>query len=175
MKKSRRLAVCAVLSALSVVIMLCAYFPYLTFALPALAGLLMPVAVIEINKKWAFGCFLSTALISLLICEKEAAVLFAFFFGWYPILKSSLERLRSKFVECIIKFAVFNVSIVAAYSILVLLFDFSLESLGFEGKLTLSLFAALGNVVFFVYDIGATRVITLYINKYRDIVRKLIK
>ena len=81
MKKSKRIALCGMLSALSLVIMLVAYFPYLTYTLPALAGIMFAIVMVEIGPKWAWGSFVTTAILSLLLCEKEAAVIFVAFFG----------------------------------------------------------------------------------------------
>ena len=108
MKQSKKVALCGVMTALSVVIMLAAYFPYLTFALPALAGAVFCVVMIEIGTKWAFGGFVTAAILSVLFCEKESSMMFTCFFGFYPILKSYYEKIRSRAVEYIVKFATFT-------------------------------------------------------------------
>ena len=52
MKNSKKITFSAIMAALATVIMLVSYFPYLTYAVPAIAGLCIMVVVIEINKKW---------------------------------------------------------------------------------------------------------------------------
>ena len=54
MKNTNKITLCALLSALAVVLMLTAYFPYLTYAVPAFAGLCIMAVLIEIGPKWAF-------------------------------------------------------------------------------------------------------------------------
>lgn len=63
--------------------------PIGTYALPAIAGVLLIVAVIEIGAKWAWMIYAAVAVLSLLFAaDKEAALLFVLFFGYYPVLKS---------------------------------------------------------------------------------------
>ena len=92
MKKSGRVALGGMMASLSLVVMLAAYFPYVTYALPALAGCFLVIISIEINKKWAFVVYAAVGALSFLVCEKEAAVLYIFFFGYYPILKAVFEQ-----------------------------------------------------------------------------------
>ena len=90
--------------------------PIGTYALPAIAGVLLIVAVIEIGAKWAWMIYAAVAVLSLLFAaDKEAALLFVLFFGYYPVLKSFLERISNKVLSWISKFAVFNVAVVACF------------------------------------------------------------
>ena len=58
MKQSSKCAIGGIVSALSLVLMISvAIIPFLTYALPALAGVLIIFIVIEIDKKWAFGVY----------------------------------------------------------------------------------------------------------------------
>ena len=76
-KKSSKTAVGGVITALSIVLMfLTSVIPTLTYALPAAAGFLITLIVIEIDKKWALGVYVAVSLLSvLLIADKEAAVI----------------------------------------------------------------------------------------------------
>ena len=75
MKKSKRIALCGMLSALSLVIMLVAYFPYLTYTLPALAGIMFTDLVHKQEIEFSFKTFMKygsiisipTLLVSLLM------------------------------------------------------------------------------------------------------------
>ena len=56
------------IAALSVTIMLStAVIPYLTYALPAMAGVLLVLMVIEINKSWALCTYVAVSILSFLI------------------------------------------------------------------------------------------------------------
>ena len=89
-----------------------------TFALPALAGLLMIMIVIEMGARWAWPTFAVVAILSVFfVPDKQAALLYVIFFGYYPILKALIERLKNKIVQWVLKYAVFNAAIVSAYFI----------------------------------------------------------
>ena len=175
MKKSGKIALCGIFGALAVVIMLTAYFPYATYAIPAVAGMLFAVINIEAGAKWAFGAYASAAIITLIFCEKESAMIFVFFFGYYPILKGIIEGKNFGVLEKVIKHIIFSLTMVAAYVIIVNVFGIPLDETGEFGKWFSLVFLLLGNVVFYIYDIGLTRVIMLYINRYHTKISKLFK
>ena len=78
MSKSGKIALGGLLTALGVVLMfLTGLIPIGTYALPAIAGVLLIVAVIEIGAKWAWMIYAAVAVLSLLFAaDKEAALLF---------------------------------------------------------------------------------------------------
>ena len=67
MKKNSKLTLSAMMAALASVFMLLSYFPYLTYAIPALAGLFIMVIVIEIDCKWAIGGYIASAFLVFLL------------------------------------------------------------------------------------------------------------
>ena len=87
-KNSTKTAIGGIIAALSIVLMLLtSAIPTLTYAIPAIAGLLLVIIVIEVNKKWAFGVYFVVGVLSmLLVADKEAAVMYVMFFGYYPII-----------------------------------------------------------------------------------------
>jgi hypothetical protein len=151
--------------------------PLFVYALPAAAGTLMIIIVIEISRSWAFVTYISVGLLSLLITpDKEAAILFILFFGYYPIMKSLLEKLKSKLIEIVSKLAIFNCGIVAAYFLLIHVMGMAevLENLGEYGEYGAYILLAVGNAIFVVYDIALTQLISSYMNWFRPkILRKL--
>ncbi len=175
MKKSKRIALCGMLSALSLVIMLIAYFPYLTYTLPALAGIMFAIVMVEVGAKWAWGSFVTTAILSLLLCEKEAAVIFVAFFGYYPIVKANLERISLKIVEYIVKFLLFNIAVVVAYLVIIYIFSIPIENMGQFGQYTLLILLGLGNVVFVIYDFALSTAYQEYMLKLHPKVKKILK
>ena len=67
--------------------------PLLVYALPALAGSLLVIIVIEISMKWAFVTYTTVGILSLFTTSnKEAAVLFIMYLGYYPIVISLFEK-----------------------------------------------------------------------------------
>ena len=163
------LAFCAVITALSLVMMfMTGLLPFMTYALPGIAGMLTAAVVIESSKKWALYVYAATSAVSLMIApDKEAAVIYAASLGYYPILKSVIERIGKKPVEWVIKLAVFNAAIVAAYAVLMKLMVPAGVAEEF-GDIGIPVLLLLGNITFIVYDIALTRMITLYLIKIRD-------
>lgn len=176
MKQSSKTAVCGMVTALSVVIMLLTVIPVFTYAAPAFAGILLMIIVIEINKKWAFSVYVAAGILSLLLAtDKEAAVMYVAFFGYYPIVKAVIENKFKGIIEWIIKFLIFNITMIAAYFVMIKIFGLSMEDMNELGKYGPLILLALGNVVFYVFDLAITRLVTLYILKWQKSFRKLFK
>ena len=81
MKHTGKIAVGGIISALALAVMYVSYFPYLTYAVPAIAGTILIVIVIEIDFKWAMLVYAVIAVLSMFLMEPEAKILFTFFFG----------------------------------------------------------------------------------------------
>ena len=170
-KPSYSVALGGVISAMSLVIMIFAsIIPTLTYAVPAVAGALLAVIVIEINKKWAVAAYAVVSILSLLVVpSKEASMLFVAFMGFYPIHKSAFEKLKNKTLSWILKIAVFNFCMVIYY-FLVLNFVTDAELIneaGDLGKYGIYIFWGFANIVFVIYDIALTRLISMYYNWLR--------
>lgn len=173
--KSRYIALCAMISALALVFLFVSYLPYFLIAAPAFSGALFAILVIEINRKWAVGAFCATALLALLFCEKESAILFVFFFGYYPILKGKLEQLRSRILEYFLKFILFNTSIISGYLVLIFVFSIPAASLGFTGIGMLVILLICANIVMLVYDLALSRMISAYWMRLHPKLKHIIK
>ena len=121
MKKTSKIALSAVFAALSVALMaLVSIIPNLELALPAISGLFVAVIVIEVDKKWALGVWAAVSLLSLIVVpNKAAAIIYAVFFGYYPVLKSVLESKTPRAVEYIIKILTFSVVMSLSYFLMI--------------------------------------------------------
>ena len=114
-KPAFRIAFCSVTAAVEVVLLFIAGFSGVgTYALPCFAGLITIAVVIEYKCKWALGVYAVAAVLTFLLSgNKEAALMFTAFFGYYPILKNVLDRhINNIIVRWIVKFAVFNAAAV---------------------------------------------------------------
>lgn len=167
-----------IITALSILILFLAnVFPTLSYTLPALAGALLLILVKEADKKWSFMVYLSVSTLSLiLISNKEAAILYIFFFGYYVILKDIIENIIenrfSSFVKWIFKFAVFNISIFLAFIILIYIFAIPDGDLQEYGKYAM---LALGNITFIVYDYTLSTLAVVYDKRWKSKLRKYFK
>lgn len=175
MKNTKKITLCGMVASLSIVIMLTSYFPYLTYAIPALAGIFMMVPLIECGVSWSFGTYIASSAIIFITGETEAKLLYVLFLGYYPILKSLIERIKKQAVEWVLKLICFNAAAVAFYYVSSMLFAVSFDDLGDFGKYGAFIFLAICNVVFVIYDIGISRVASYYMISLHDKVKKIIK
>lgn len=169
-----KVALCGVLSAVAMVLMfMSGIIPFGTFAFPMLSGIMLIAVVIEFNAKWAFAVYFAVSLLALLIsADKEAVVYFIMFFGFYPIIKNFIERLRSKSIQYVLKYAVFNVCIIGAFFAATFIFNVPADSFTVFGFYVPWAFLLAGNVFFLLYDRCVTVMVIYYVKKIRT---KLIK
>jgi hypothetical protein len=173
--KSRRMALCGMMAALAVTIMLLGgVIPLATFACPMLAGLVLIPVFVECGMKTGWAAYIAMAALGLILCpDKEAALLLAFI-GHYPLVRWRLDQLRSGFLRVIAKLGVFNACIGAMYA--VLFFLLNMQALMAEyremGMIMTLICLLMGNVCLLVYDRLIAMLTLLYIRKFRD---KLIK
>ena len=105
--------------------------------------------ILEIGVKWGWMSYACVALLSLLITPSmEAKVLFIAFFGYYPVLKALIERLRKIWLEWIIKLAVFNLTMIGAYWIMLTFLGLPADSFEIFGLDLPFVILAIGNVAF---------------------------
>lgn len=173
-KTTSALALCGLFSALSVVVMLLAHIGILTYAVPAIAGALLVIIYLELGVKNAFTVYLTVSVLSFLICEKEASLCYILFFGYYPVLKAYLERISKKSVQWIVKVLIFTFSFAVIMLLCAFVFGIPIDDMGGGALYLAGLFAGF-EVMFVLYDIALTRVITLYLVRYREKFRKLMK
>ena len=159
----KTLARCALFTALGVALnYLASVLPVASLAVVAVAGLLTAATVIHAGLPRAFAVFAVTAALSLLLAgDKSAPLLYAAFLGYYPALKSFLERrLRPHLLCWAVKLLLFNAAFAALYllasQILLSQLNTRLPWLAIQG---------LGNLVFVIYDIGLSRLIGFYIRR----------
>ncbi len=182
MKTSLKISLGGAIAAVSLVLMLLTMvIPFGTFAFPAFAGMLLTVIVIEVGYievgyGFAVSVFAATALLSfLIVSDKEAALMYTAFFGFYPILKSLIERIPNKVVQYIVKLAVFNACMIAAFFIGVNLLSIPAESYNLFGLQLPVIFLLFGNVFFVLYDYCITKLVTIYLLKWRQKLNKNTK
>lgn len=155
--------------------MLFSYFPYLTYAVPAITGLLTMMLVIEINVKWAFAAYIAASVLVFLFAEPESKLMYICLFGYYPILKALIERINKPVIEWILKLAVFNAAVVLVYAVFAGMFGVSLDDLGDFGKYGAYILLAMGNAAFVLYDIAISRLSGAYMIRIHPKINRLLK
>lgn len=174
---SAKIAFCGVAAALSTVLMfLTGLIPVATYALPALSGLVSMVVVVELGVRWAWPVYGVTAVLSLLLAaDKEAVTLFILFFGYYPILKAVLERLKKKAFVWALKFLVFNAAMAAGFFAAIFILGVPEESFTVFGIYLPWVFLIAGNGVFLLYDSVISGLVVTYYSRLHKQVSKWLK
>lgn len=176
MKSTVKITCCGVVSALAVVLMLGTNIPIMLYTVPAVTGIFFMIPAIEIGTGWAFFCYGVTAVLSLILpTDREALVIFIAILGYYPILKMLIERIGKRVPQYVLKFAVFNITVVASYEFTVRLLGIeAIDSKIFGAAVAKALFLVAANVAFVIYDVCLTRITTLYFVKMRKHIRKAL-
>ncbi len=172
MKRTKKLSLCAMLTALGTVLLLLGSFiEIVDLSAAALASFLVIFVFIELGGKWAVGLWLATAVLSLLIFPSGASLFYGAL-GLYPLLKALYERCHPILLEWFLKMLSCN-TILAAY-ILIGKFVLLLPDAVLNGML-LWIFVALANVAFILYDIALSKAIVFYGLRLRVRLSKLLK
>lgn len=170
-KLSYKVALGGVLASISLFIMfLTGFGPFFTYLCPMCAGALLIVLVIEVSKKWALAAYAAVALLSIFTTpDKEAAMIFIFLFGYYPILKSVLEKIPNRALEWAAKVVVFNIAVISAYALIINVFGMTqfLDSFADWGKYGIGFFLLAANVCFVLYDFALSSIVDAYIKWFR--------
>lgn len=159
-RETREMALCSVMAALGTVLLfLGGVVPMALYACPMLASMtLLPVRE-GCRKSYCWCCFGATAALGLLLGpDKEAAMVYCFL-GWYPLVKPRLDALRVRGVRLAAKLALCAVSVGAMYGVMVWVLRLSavIDELEHTGPWLLAATAALGVVLFLLYDVLLTR------------------
>ncbi len=173
-RQSKKIALCAVFSALGVVILyMGAVIEVLDLSAAAIASMLCVVVISEIGGAYPWLLYSVTSLLSLLLLpNKFGALIYALMAGYYPMLKSKIEQLRSKGLRLLFKIGFFNLSMSAI--ILASKLIFKLPGLT---KWYIIAFYAIGNFTFVIFDIVLSLLIRAYFVRYRRLLRieKILK
>ncbi|MCH5304639.1 MAG: hypothetical protein J1E41_07225 [Ruminococcus sp.] len=170
MKDSFRVAFCGLICALALVLMISTgIVPVATYAFPCFAGILLVAVVIELGEKWAIAAYVSVSILSLFLAgDKESVAYFIAFFGFYPIAKSGIEKLKSRILQYVIKYALFTVCMIAAFSVCKFVLAIPDEEFTLLGFYIPWAFLAVAELVFVVYDKCITILVVRYITTIRN-------
>lgn len=169
-KKSRRMALCGMMAALAVVVMLLGgVIPLATFCCPMIASLALLPILAESGRKWTLMAYAAVAALGLMLCpDKEAALLFAFL-GYYPAVKPALDGIKSKLLRIVAKLSVFNLA--AGVMLLTVAFVLNMQAIMAEyaamGVIGGILFALLANAAMLMYDRMLVLMYIVYLRKLR--------
>lgn len=165
---TRKMAFASVMTALTIV---CLYgsvvLPTGRIALLAITSLCVLITHAECGTKFSLIQFLASALIGMLLVPfKSQIILFIAFIGYYPIVKSYIERMENRGLEWVVKILFFNAILIAAYFILkYLLLAYINFGPIFSYVLShLFLVIIFAEIVFVLYDCMLSMLATYYVN-----------
>ena len=160
-KPLKKLTLTAILCGVSLSVLLIApLLSSVTLSLAAVAGLFIAVIFMECGIKFAALGYVTVGVLSaLLVPDKTVACLYIFFFGHYPIFKGWCESMRRVWVEYLLKLSCFNIALFLCFYVAYVLGEtLTLPDIPFVYPLAF----ILANAVFLLYDLGFSRLISLY-------------
>ena len=164
-------ALCGIMSGLALVVMFVfGFVPTFEYVTPALGGLLIYVIKENLGVKYGLVSYIAVGLLCVLITSNyEVAMLFIFLLGYYPILREYLQKIKLRLLRGLVKFAVFTVSTLSCYSLLIYVFGLTqlLEESGDFGEYGVLFVFALSLFAFVAYDI--------FLGYFKPFYEKLIK
>lgn len=150
------MALGGVMAALALVVMcLGGMIPLATYVCPMFCAVLLMVVLKKTSGRVAWAWYGAVSILSMLLgLDKEAAAVFVFL-GYYPILKPWLDKRR---LSVLWKLVLFNVSILAMYSVLIYVFGLADLAAEFEelGMVMTIVTLVLGNATLFMMDVLLT-------------------
>lgn len=166
-KRTRLLALCAVLSALGVILLyLGSIFEVIDLSMAVLASFLAIILTIEVGGGYPWLVYGVTALLSLLLLpNKFSAVTYTAFLGFYPIIKEKLEKIPMRALRLLVKLLVFNGCMMLMWGLAMWLIGGELQNIGIATILLLL------NGIFVFYDYALTVMITSYLRVWRKRLR----
>lgn len=130
----------------------------------AMASLFVAAAVIEAGHGSGALVYIAGSVLSMLLLpNKTAPLLFVLFFGFYPIVKSLIERLDRKVFQWVLKFVVFSASLTVIRVLLSALFPGFINS-----PPGIALLFVGGNAVFALFDYGFSKVVCFYSDRVHN-------
>ena len=165
--RSKQMALCGLLTALAVVLMVLAGAIGIgTFLGPVLAMAVLLPLLEEYGAKTAAIAYIATAILAFLIVpELELSMVYAAF-GWYPILRPSLNRIAARPVRLAVKIILCTAVILLLYGVLLRALGMTADLIGAAPLFNL-LLLVLGIFTFLMMDLALDRLTFLWCKNFR--------
>lgn len=174
MKNSLKIAVCAVFTAMSVVLLFIGGAAFvLVYLMPMITSLLMIILRKTFGVSAAMITYTATSILSfMLVPDRECMLMYVLFFGYYPVIYPSLEKIKA--LKWAVKFLIFNSMAALIQFALIYVFGIPFLEEG-EGIFIIVIFAALMNILFVIYDFVIKNTFLLYEKKLEKRIKKYFK
>lgn len=173
-KNSLKIAVCAVFTAMSVVLLFIGGAAFvLVYLMPMITSLLMIILRKTFGVSAAMITYTATSILSfILVPDRECMLMYVLFFGYYPVIYPSLEKIKA--LKWAAKFLIFNSMVALIQLVLIYVFGIPFLEEG-EGIFIIVIFAALMNILFVIYDFVIKNTFLLYEKKLEKRIKKYFK
>ena len=177
MKKTQSIAICGLLTAFAVVVMMISnLMPSGMYTFPAVSGVIVYTAAITSGRSYSWLAYIAVSILSLFLCaDKQAPLCFILFFGYYPLLKELIERIRLKAAAFLIKLLVFNAAGSVIWLLLTFVFSVPAEEFSVFGVDLPAVIIVILNIAFLLYDLALGMFFVRYKEKIYKLVTKLNK
>lgn len=123
------------------------------YAAPAIAGLMILAVSYAAGKAFALYTFAASGLIVVIFCpDKEAALIYIFFAGYYPIIREYIEKIHVKLIAYAVKLAIFNTAALSVFFLGIYVIGIPVEDYIIFGVDITKAFFFILNIVFICYD-----------------------
>ncbi len=163
---SWRIAFSGVMTAMNVVLLFCgSSIPGAFYLAPAAASILVALAGRECGPTWGLLTYLASGCLSLmLVSSRRSVLLFLILIGYYPLVKSRIDRLSRRILRVTLKLTLCNVTMYGFFRNLLglMLAGEFFSDLFRRGWIAILCFLLFGDAMFLLYDHGLTRILKLY-------------
>ncbi|ACL75820.1 hypothetical protein [Ruminiclostridium cellulolyticum] len=147
-------------------VFLASVLPTSRLSLYAISSLFTAIIIIEFGTKAGWTFYAASAVLSAILIPRLEVLPYVVFFGVYGLFKLYFEKLKSRVLEYLLKFAYFNICLCLGF---IFLKEFIMA--GVELTAPVYIVAALMEIVFLVYDY----VYTLFIRFYSSTLKPKLK
>ena len=163
---SYRVALGGIVSAVCLAVMfLAGVMPALYIAAPMAAGMLMVILAEEVSRAWGWLTYLAVSLLSLIVIpDKEAALMFILFFGYYPLLRGHLGRIPLRGLRLLAKLLLYHVFLIADF--LLTVYVLGLPTFEDTAAWMYAALIAAADLLFLMYDALLSRIGVFYRNYF---------
>lgn len=150
-------SLCGVMCGLALALMFVfGFVPSFEYLTPAAAGILIWVIRERLGIKYGLVSYVAVGILCLIITTNyEAAMMFLFLLGYYPILREFLQKIKIVPLRWLVKLVIYAVTSVASYLLLIYIFGLSylLDEMEVFGKYAALVLLGMGAAAFVIYDV----------------------
>lgn len=150
-------SLCGIMCGLAIVLMfMLSMIPSFEYISPACAGILIWVIRERLGVKYGLVSYIAVGILCVFFTPRmEAALMYVFLLGYYPIIRQYLEKIKLFPLRLVTKLAIYAASSISCYWLLIYILGQKelLEDMGEFGKYGAWVLLGFGAVAFVAYDV----------------------